>query len=163
MFLREISKFFCWLSPLPAAKRIKWELEYLERDPPSSCSAGLIDDNIYYWKGTIMGPSHTPYAGGVFLLSIEFSSDYPFRPPKVAFMTRVYLPNINCNGAIALNILRDEWSPALTIAKVLPSICWFLDNPNPDNPLVPEIAHIYKMDHQRYEDTAREWTRKYAR
>lgn len=51
-------------------------------------------------------------------------------------------------------------SPALT--QVLLSICSLLTDPNPDDPLVPEIAHIYKTDRQRYEDTAREWTRKYA-
>ena len=46
--------------------------------------------------------------------------------------------------------------------QVLLSICSLLTDPNPDDPLVPEIAHIYKTDRQRYEETAREWTRKYA-
>lgn len=45
---------------------------------------------------------------------------------------------------------------------MLLSICSLLTDPNPDDPLVPEIAHIYKTDRQRYEETAREWTRKYA-
>jgi len=45
---------------------------------------------------------------------------------------------------------------------VLLSICSMLTDPNPDDPLVPEIAHVYKTDRSRYESTAREWTRKYA-
>lgn len=45
---------------------------------------------------------------------------------------------------------------------VLLSICSMLTDPNPDDPLVPEIAHVYKTDRPRYEATAREWTRKYA-
>lgn len=89
-------------------------------------------------------------------------TDYPFKPPKVAFQTKVYHPNVNSQGSICLDILKDQWSPALTISKVLLSISSLLTDANPDDPLVPEIAHIYKSDRARYEDTAREWTRKYA-
>jgi len=131
-------------------------------DPPSSCSAGPIGDDLFHWQATIMGPSDSPYSGGVFFLAIHFPTDYPFKPPKVNFTTRIYHPNINSNGSICLDILRDQWSPALTISKVLLSICSMLTDPNPDDPLVPEIAHVYKTDRARYESTAREWTRKYA-
>ncbi|PTU21977.1 hypothetical protein P175DRAFT_0508864 [Aspergillus ochraceoroseus IBT 24754] len=121
-------------------------------DPPSSCSAGPVGDDL----------GDSPYSGGVFFLNIHFPTDYPFKPPKVNFTTRIYHPNINSNGSICLDILRDQWSPALTISKVLLSICSMLTDPNPDDPLVPEIAHVYKTDRPRYESTAREWTRKYA-
>ncbi|KAF7318821.1 Fecal droplet protein [Mycena chlorophos] len=145
-----------------ALKRINKELIDLGRDPPSSCSAGPTGDNMFQWQATIMGPGESPYAGGVFFLSISFPTDYPFKPPKVSFTTKIYHPNINANGSICLDILRDQWSPALTISKVLLSICSMLTDPNPDDPLVPDIAHLYKTDRTRYEATAREWTRKYA-
>ncbi|EGX52566.1 Ubiquitin-conjugating enzyme E2 1, variant 2 [Orbilia oligospora] len=145
-----------------ALKRINKELTDLGRDPPSSCSAGPIGDDLFHWQATIMGPADSPYASGVFFLAITFPTDYPFKPPKVNFTTRIYHPNINSNGSICLDILRDQWSPALTISKVLLSICSMLTDPNPDDPLVPEIAHVYKTDRARYEATAREWTRKYA-
>ncbi|GBP37116.1 Ubiquitin-conjugating enzyme E2-17 kDa [Eumeta japonica] len=102
----------------------------------------------------------SPYQGGVFFLTIHFPTDYPFKPPKVAFTTRIYHPNINSNGSICLDILRSQWSPALTISKVLLSICSLLCDPNPDDPLVPEIARIYKTDREKYNELAREWTRK---
>ncbi|TIA70152.1 hypothetical protein E3P89_02550 [Wallemia ichthyophaga] len=103
--------------------------------------------------------SQSPYDGGVFFLNITFPTDYPFKPPKVSFQTKIYHPNINSNGSICLDILKDQWSPALTISKVLLSICSMLTDPNADDPLSPEIAH---PNRQRYETTAKEWTRKYA-
>ncbi|CAH8391312.1 unnamed protein product [Eruca vesicaria subsp. sativa] len=130
-----------------ASKRILKELKDLQKDPPSNCSAGPVAEDMFHWRATIMGPPDSPYAGGVFLVS---------------FKTRVYHPNINSNGSICLDILKEQWSPALTISKVLLSICSLLTDPNPDDPLVPEIAHMYKTDKSKYESTARSWTQKYA-
>uniref|UniRef100_A0A6N2KE80 UBC core domain-containing protein n=1 Tax=Salix viminalis TaxID=40686 RepID=A0A6N2KE80_SALVM len=179
-----------------AAKRILKELKDLQKDPPTSCSAGPVAEDMFHWQATIMGPADSPYAGGVFLVTIHFPPDYPFKPPKVAFRTKVFHPNINSNGSICLDILKEQWSPALTISKifihvhclqnvpmcnvtalklacqsmlmcidsneVLLSICSLLTDPNPDDPLVPEIAHMYKTDRAKYEATARSWTQKYA-
>ena len=64
-----------------------------------------------------LSQGESPYTGGVFFLAIHFPTDYPFKPPKVNFTTRIYHPNINSNGSICLDILRDQWSPALTISK----------------------------------------------
>ncbi|KAM5191513.1 ubiquitin-conjugating enzyme E2 D3 [Mantella aurantiaca] len=130
-----------------ALKRIHKELNDLARDPPAQCSAGPVGDDMFHWQATIMGPNDSPYQGGVFF---------------VAFTTRIYHPNINSNGSICLDILRSQWSPALTISKVLLSICSLLCDPNPDDPLVPEIARIYKTDREKYNRIAREWTQKYA-
>ncbi|KAJ4807853.1 Ubiquitin-conjugating enzyme E2 [Rhynchospora pubera] len=130
-----------------ALRRIIKELKDLQRDPPTSCSAGPVAEDMFHWQATIMGPNDSPYSGGVFL---------------VAFKTKVFHPNINSNGNICLDILKDQWSPALTISKVLLSICSLLTDPNPDDPLVPEIAHMCKTDRFRYESTARSWTQKFA-
>ncbi|KAK4476452.1 hypothetical protein RD792_015605 [Penstemon davidsonii] len=153
---------FLWLISSMASKRILKELKDLQKDPPTSCSAGPVGEDMFHWQATIMGPQDSPYAGGVFLVTIHFPPDYPFKPPKVAFRTKVFHPNINSNGSICLDILKEQWSPALTISKVLLSICSLLTDPNPDDPLVPEIAHMYKTDRAKYEQTARSWTQKYA-
>ena len=138
------------------------ELVDLGKDPPANCSAGPVGDDMFHWQATIMGPDESPYAGGVFFLDIHFPADYPFKPPKVHFTTRIYHCNINSNGGICLDILKDQWSPALTISKVLLSICSLLTDPNPDDPLVPDIAQLLKTDRARHDSTAREWTSKYA-
>lgn len=145
-----------------ALKRITKEFQDLQKDPPSSCSAGPVGDDMFQWQATITGPEDSPYQGGLFSLRIQFPTDYPFKPPKVSFSTRIYHPNINSNGSICLDILRTQWSPALTIAKVLLSISSMLDEPNPDDPLVPEIARLYQTNRGEYNRLAREWTSKYA-
>ncbi|MED6269380.1 ubiquitin-conjugating enzyme E2 E1, partial [Characodon lateralis] len=93
--------------------------------------AGPKGDNIYEWRSTILGPPGSVYEGGVFFLDIAFTPDYPFKPPKVTFRTRIYHCNINSQGVICLDILKDNWSPALTISKVLLSICSLLTDCNP--------------------------------
>ena len=147
---------------MASAKRIAKELENLNTDPPANCSAGPEGDDIYHWTATIMGPTETPYHGGVFYMNITFPNNYPFKPPKVSFVTKIYHPNINSNGGICLDILKENWSPALTISKVLISICSLLDDPNPDDPLVPDIARLFKTNNAKYQRTARLWTLRYA-
>ena len=147
---------------MASAKRIKKELENLKKDPPLNCSAGPEDDDIFKWTATLMGPSASPYQGGVFYLNIVFPQNYPFKPPKITFATKVYHPNINSSGGICLDVLKDQWSPALTIDKILLSICSLLEDPNPDDPLVPDIAEQYKKARAAYDITARQWTQNYA-
>nr|CCA18612.1 ubiquitinconjugating enzyme E2 putative [Albugo laibachii Nc14]CCA20568.1 unnamed protein product [Albugo laibachii Nc14] len=145
-----------------ALKRIQKELKDLMNDPPSNCSAGTSGDDLYQWVASIIGPDNSPYAGGVYSLTIFFPVDYPFKPPKISFKTKIYHCNINGNGGICLDILKDQWSPALTISKVLLSICSLLTDPNPDDPLVPEIAQLYKTDRRLHDETARQFCYKYA-
>jgi ubiquitin-conjugating enzyme E2 D/E len=144
-------------------KRLQRELLEIEKDTPTNCSAGLVNpDDLFTWQATIIGPTETPYEGGMFNLIILFPTDYPFKPPKISFTTRIYHPNINNTGGICLDILKDQWSPALSITKVLLSICSLLSDPNPDDPLAPEIANIYKTNKEEFNRIAREYTVKYA-
>jgi ubiquitin-conjugating enzyme E2 D/E len=145
-----------------ALKRLQRELIEIQKDTPVNCSAGPNNNDLFNWEATIIGPTETPYEGGIFKLKILFPADYPFKPPKITFETRIYHPNINANGGICLDILKDQWSPALNITKVLLSICSLLDEPNPDDPLMPEIAQLFKSNKPEFTRIAREHTVKYA-
>lgn len=145
-----------------ALKRLNKELKDLATDPPPNCSAGPVGDDLFRWTATILGPGQSPYNGGIFFLNIVFPPEYPFKPPRVSFTTKIYHPNINDKGGICLDILKENWSPALTISKVLLSVCSLLTDPNPDDPLVPEIAALYKKDRVKYNQNAKQYTQKYA-
>ena len=145
-------------------RRIKIELRNITSNLPDDCTAFPVGESpdIYEWTGHITGPSDTPYEGGTFFLNIHLPDTYPYCPPKVTLQTRIYHCNINQNGGISLDILQDQWSPALSIATILVSIMSLLSEPNPDDPLVHEIARIYKEDKEQHDRRAKEWTEKYA-
>ena len=143
-------------------QRLRKELEDLKNNPPTNCSAGMVDDDIYQWQATIMGPESSPYEDGVFYLRIEFPQDYPFKPPKVSFITKIYHCNINSAGSICLDILKEQWSPALTISKVLLSICSLMDDQNPNDPLMLDIANLYMNDKEKFIEQAKLYTIRYA-
>ena len=143
-------------------KRLTKELKDMQKDDIPNVSAGLINDNLFEWEAYILGPIGTPYEGGVFNLSISRPPNYPFKSPIVIFKTKIYHPNINNAGNICLDILKTQWSPALTISKILLSICSLLSDPNPNDPLVPDIANLLKTNPELYSKTAKEWTAIYA-
>jgi len=144
-------------------KRIQNEYKDLQKNPVLNCSAGPIDDKDFtHWQGTIFGPEDTPYHGGIFSLDIKFTDEYPFKPPKIIFKTPIYHCNINRQGGICLDILKENWSPALNISKLLLSICSLLAEPNPNDPLVHDIAELLKKNKDIHDANARQYTIKYA-
>lgn len=145
-----------------ALKRINKELQVLNDDPPENCNAQPAGDDIFNWQGTINGPADSPYDGGVFFLEIIFPKDYPFKPPKVKFQTKIYHCNIDDKGGICLPMLKDEWSPALTISTVLTAMCELLQKPNLSSPLRTEIAKQYQDDRAAHDAMAKEWTARFA-
>ncbi|XP_046570112.1 ubiquitin-conjugating enzyme E2 11-like [Haliotis rubra] len=148
-----------------AIRRIYREWQHFVEDPMEGISYGPPPplDDFFYWDAIIEGPVGTPYEGGTFILDVVFPMEYPVRPPKVKFKTPVYHPNISKKGLLNLDILKDSWYAGLTLPKVLLCVrCLLVDDINADDPLEPDIACLYKTDRAKYEQTVREWTKKYA-
>ncbi|KAK9720725.1 hypothetical protein K7432_003956 [Basidiobolus ranarum] len=148
-----------------ALRRIQKELVELSQTSLSNIDAAPVDDdNLLLWQGTITGSPLTPYKGGHFKFELEFPIDYPFKAPKVKFLTKIYHPNIDSDeGSICMALLKTEvWKPSVKIHAVLIALADLLDNPNPDDAIVGSIAEVYNTDQPRYIKTAKEWTKKYA-
>ena len=139
-------------------KRLTQELKDLETQPIANCSAGPLDKDIKLWQATIFGPEDTPYAGGVFKVGIKFGDEYPFKPPTIKFITPVLHPNIDKFGNICLDILNVNWSPILSISKLLLSISSLLNDPNPNDPLDKETANLFIKNIDLYNKKVRLFT-----
>jgi ubiquitin-conjugating enzyme (huntingtin interacting protein 2) len=107
-----------------------------EKDTETSgVTVTVMNDNVLTLQGSIKGPIDSPYQDGVFLIEIKIPQDYPFAPPKMRFITKVWHPNVSSQtGAICLDILKDAWSPALTMKTALVSLQALLSAPEPDDP-----------------------------
>ncbi|MEJ1270093.1 ubiquitin-conjugating enzyme E2T [Cricetulus griseus] len=92
----------------------------------------------------ILGGANTPYEKGVFTLEVIVPERYPFEPPQIRFLTPIYHPNIDSGGRICLDVLKlppkGAWRPSLNIATLLTSIQLLMAEPNPDDPLMADIA-----------------------
>lgn len=145
-----------------AKKRLLSELSKISEEDKEVFYIAPKDDKITTWEGYIFGPKGTPYEHGKFHLNVTFPSDYPYNPPLILFKTKIYHPNINENGAICLDILKDEWSPILTVSKIMYSLSSLMSEPNADDPLVDYIANEMKSNHGLFLKNARLFTEKYA-
>jgi len=88
--------------------------------------------------------------GGKFKVELVFPISYPFTPPKFKFITPIYHPNIDDQGAVCLSLLKEgEWKPSTRVVTVLEGIIGLLIAPNPDDPLVASIAETFQNN--RYE------------
>ncbi|KAK8658979.1 hypothetical protein V6N13_029197 [Hibiscus sabdariffa] len=145
--------------------RVQKELQECGREKDSSgIRVSPKSDNLARLTGIIPGPLGTPYEGGSFEIDITLPDGYPFEPPKMKFVTKVWHPNISSqSGAICLDILKDQWSPALTLKTALLSVQALLSAPEPDDPQDAVVAQQYLREYQTFVSTARYWTESFAK
>ncbi|CAG5111808.1 Oidioi.mRNA.OKI2018_I69.chr2.g6081.t1.cds [Oikopleura dioica] len=145
-----------------ATGRVKKELKDLAKSPVEGITITPSENDMFSWAAVLEGPKDTPYEGGKFNLTISFPPDYPFKPPKVKVLTKLYHVNVSDEGYICMDILAGSWTPALSIQKVLISFLSFLMSPNPDHALNPDRAKVLRENPDEYYKTARDWVQKHA-
>ncbi|RVE76250.1 hypothetical protein OJAV_G00006550 [Oryzias javanicus] len=149
-----------------AVQRIKREFKEVlksEETSKNQIKVDLVDENFTELRGEIAGPPDTPYEGGRYQLEIKIPETYPFNPPKVRFITKIWHPNISSvTGAICLDILKDQWAAAMTLRTVLLSLQALLAAAEPDDPQDAVVANQFKQNPEMFKQTARLWSHVYA-
>ncbi|KAJ7752553.1 ubiquitin-conjugating enzyme/RWD-like protein [Mycena metata] len=144
-------------------RRVNKEIADCKNDKTSNIRIDLVDSSPFHLKGSFPGPEDTPYQGGLFEVDIVIPDSYPFQPVKMKFITKVYHPNVSsASGAICLDILKDAWSPVLTLKSTLISLQSLLCSPEPNDPQDAEVAKHYTTSKRSFEETAIYWTKTYA-
>jgi ubiquitin-conjugating enzyme (huntingtin interacting protein 2) len=115
---------------MPDLKRIEREVRQCAKDSNTTVRVEPINDNLCHLLGHFSGPKDTCYEGGEFVIDIVIPEEYPFAPPKMKFLTPIYHPNVSSQtGAICLDILKDAWTPVLTLKTALISLQSLLFDP----------------------------------
>ncbi|KAI6166387.1 ubiquitin-conjugating enzyme/RWD-like protein [Pisolithus thermaeus] len=145
-------------------RRVNKEIMACKSDQTANIKVELVDSSPFHLKACFPGPEGTPYESGIFEVDVVLPESYPFCPIQVKFITKVYHPNISSvSGAICVDILQDGWSTALTMRTVLLSVQSLLSSPEASDSLDTEALHHFIADRRSFEETARYWTRVYAR
>merc|ERR1740121_123694 len=143
-------------------RRLQKEFEKMTAEPVPGVEAAPLQGDLFRWRARLAGPDGSPYEGGRFELDVKLPSRYPMEPPKVKFKTQIFHPNVNDRGDICLDVLKNQWSPALSLQKVLLSVSSLLTDPNFADPLNASASAMYRQDKSGYDSKCREMTRKFA-
>jgi ubiquitin-conjugating enzyme E2 A len=133
-----------------ARRRLINDFKRLEQEEANGIFAAPQENNIMCWEAVIFGPEETQWEGGSFKLILEFSEEYPNKPPNVKFITNIFHPNVYADGRICLDILTNQWSPIYDVHTILTSIQSLLSDPNPNSPANAEAARLYTENIQEY-------------
>ncbi|CAH8509509.1 unnamed protein product [Schistosoma turkestanicum] len=139
----------------PAQRRLLRDLKRLQSDPPPGICGSPVEDNVMVWNAVIFGPDDTAFEDGTFRLRLDFTEDYPNKPPRVVFTSKMFHPNVYTDGSICLDILSSAWSPTYDVLAILTSIQSLLDEPNPNSPANSMAAQLYVENRREYEKRVR--------
>lgn len=140
----------------PAGKRasaaqLRIQKDLNELQLPKTCTTQFPDpDDLLNFKLELK-PDEGFYNQGLFVFSFKVGPEYPHVPPKVKCETMVYHPNIDLEGNICLNILREDWKPVLTVNSIVYGLQFLFLEPNPDDPLNKEAAEVLRQNRRLFE------------
>ena len=153
---------------MEAMKYLKNEFKALQKDPILSlgCTVGLNEaqygKDIFHWKLSLLGPKDSPYADGMFFLTVDFPNNYPTGRPEVRFTNPIYHLNVQSGtGHICISTL-NSWKARTPMVDVISAIFALFYDQNPDSPYSGSMAKLYRTNRPEFDRNAREWTKKYA-
>uniref|UniRef100_A0A8L7T8Z8 E2 ubiquitin-conjugating enzyme n=2 Tax=Onchocercidae TaxID=6296 RepID=A0A8L7T8Z8_BRUMA len=146
-----------------SSRRLKKELTDIQSsDSRTFCCVEFDENNLLHWTGLLV-PDKEPYNKGAFKVAIDFPVEYPFKPPKITFLTKIYHPNVDEKGQVCLPIISpDNWKPATKTEQVMNALLGLITEPEPDHPLRADLAEEFTKDRKKFNKTAEDYTKKYA-
>lgn len=122
-----------------------------------------LDSSYYHWQASVTGPIGSPYEGGLFYLYLKIPFNYPFDPPEVRFLSKIFHPNVSRHGDVGIDsILKHGWAVSLRISTVLISIQSLLTDPYTNVCMEPDIGRLYDNNRKLFDSVARLWTWRFA-
>ncbi|KAI5369939.1 Putative ubiquitin-conjugating enzyme E2, ubiquitin-conjugating enzyme/RWD [Septoria linicola] len=122
--------------------------------PPANAASALAADDLTQLNVLLAGPTHTPFAAGLWRLHLSLPDDYPQTPPTASFRTKIFHPNVNQHGQICVETLKRDWDSKLTLRDVLVTISCLLIQPNPDSALNAEAGALIQQDYASFAQRA---------
>jgi len=134
-----------------SAAQLRIQKDFADLQLPRTCETQFPDpDDLLNFKLSIQ-PDEGFYKNGRFTFTFKVGHSYPHEPPKVKCETTVYHPNIDLEGNVCLNILREDWKPVLTISSIIYGLQYLFLEPNPDDPLNKEAAQMLSQNRRLFE------------
>ena len=135
----------------------------MTRSPIAGVTVEPTENDVMIWNVKIEGPEGTPFVGGVFVVNLDFTDNYPFKPPKIKFVTKIYHPGVKTDtGEICTQAIDQNWVPTLNAKFVIEAILTVLKNPTAENAQEMAIAQVWQSNHNQWSATAAEWVQQYA-
>lgn len=141
-----------------AVRALSLEYKSLQEEPVEGFRVKLLnEDNLFEWEVAIFGPPDTLYQGGYFKAHMKFPPDYPYSPPSIRFLTKVWHPNVYENGDLCISILHppvddpqsgelpcERWNPTQNVRTILLSVISLLNEPNTYSPANVDASVMYR-------------------
>ena len=157
--------------------RLKKEIQFISNFPFINAGVNVElpkDENIFEWKGYLIGTDDTPYKGGIFHFKILFPNDFPKKAPEVIFLTPIYHLNINPMNIKTKNsehlghlstVTLNWWNcldGKMSIRELLIKLktVFYINNPN--DPYENDMANEFKCNKSLFDKKVRYFTQKYA-
>jgi len=133
-----------------SAAQIRITKDINELELPKTCTL-VPDPNDLLNFQLIISPDEGFYRTGRFTFQFKIGPNYPHEPPKVKCQNKIYHPNIDLDGNVCLNILREDWKPVLTVNAIVYGLQYLFLEPNPEDPLNKEAAHELQVNRRMFE------------
>ncbi|XP_077177085.1 ubiquitin/ISG15-conjugating enzyme E2 L6 [Paroedura picta] len=146
-----------------ASRRVGKELDDIRKSGFRCLSDIEVDEtNVLLWK-LLLVPDYRPYNKGAFRIEISFPCEYPFKPPKITFKTKIYHPNVDEEGQVCLPIISNEnWKPATKTEQVIQALITLVNEPEPAHPLRADLAEEFTKDYNSFLCNAEDHTCKFS-